>query len=139
MPSSFIDLERGNGLCCRCRFPPSVPSACRRRLGRGCVSSKGRARRAAPGTAAGLARLPVWHRPCRRPGGAGGHDSPGRRERSRPAGPPNSPDLCKGKITNIFHFKLQLNVEVLWLQGASFPTLSWSDFQVPPLSSLVKT
>lgn len=47
-------------------------------------------------------------------------------------------ELCNGKITNIFHFKAQLNIQVLWLQAASFPTLSWSDFQIPLMSLLVK-
>lgn len=45
-------------------------------------------------------------------------------------------DLCNSKITNIFHFNVQLNIDVLWY--ASFPTLSWSDLQIPLMSLLVK-
>lgn len=59
MPTSFIDLESGKGLCCcpggYCCFSPFIPSAGQGMLGRGCASSKGRARLKIPGTGVGLA------------------------------------------------------------------------------------
>lgn len=59
MPTSFIDLESGKRLCCcpggYCCFPPFIPSAGQGMLGRGCASSRGRARLEVPGTGVGLA------------------------------------------------------------------------------------
>ena len=148
MPSSFIDSERGKGLCCcpgaaAASLPSSpVPAG----AGWGEAVSPARDKLAVQP----LGRGRGWHVPPHGTGPVGA----GRRGRwpqlplerhaaeqtgaEQTCGSPNSSDLRKDKITNIFHSKLQLNLEVLWLQGTSFPTLSWSDLQIPPLSSLVK-
>lgn len=70
----------------------------------------------------------------------------GREQTPRPskpgASPPAASDPHTVKIVNVFHFKQELNLEILWFHGASFPTLSWSypsALQIPLLSLLVKT
>jgi len=141
MPSSFIDLERRKGL-----LPlPSPRPRHSRGSWRGAVFPARDELTVQPrGWGRGWGwgwQVPRAHRPCRGEGGPAAPTPRGearcRAEQSR--GSPNSSGLCKGKITNIFHFQPELNLEVLWLQGASFPTLSWSDLHIPPLSSLIKT
>lgn len=127
MPTSFIDLERGKGLyCC---FPPFIPSA--GHAGERLCLQQGKGSPCSP-----------WDR-----SGAGMSlllGNTGKEWDSWPQLPVQSrrewstSDLSNGKITNIFHFKVQLNIEVLWLQDASFPTVSWSDLQIPLMSLLVK-
>lgn len=79
MPSSFIDLERREGLCCcccpggYCSFSPFIPSA-----GQGCWGERGcawqpRAGLAVPRTGVGLECPSLWGTQGR--GGIGGHSS----------------------------------------------------------------
>lgn len=142
MPSSFISLGRGKGLCCSLGallLPSLCPLRPQGQVGEGlCLTVQ-------PLGWDGAGASP----PCSTSsaGGEGKQAAPTPVERlaaeqtgaEQTCRSPNSSVLRKRKIPNIFHFKLELNLEVLWLQGPSFPTLSWSDLQIPLLSWLVKT
>lgn len=148
MPSSFIDSERGKGLCCSLGplpLPSLHPLHLPGQVGEGLCHQQGPSSPCSPWDGDGAGTAPARHRPCqgvrgsRQPRLPMGRLAAERTGAEQTCGSPNSSDLRKGKITNIFHFKLELNLEVLWLQDASFPTLSWSNLQIPPLSLLVKT
>lgn len=106
MPTSFTDLERGKGLSAAAALGttaaslPSTPL-----LARVCWGKAVPPLPCSP-SGAGMS-LPL--------GGKGWDRWPWLPVQSRWEWSPFDP--CNGKITNIFHFKAQLNIQVLWLQA----------------------